>query len=297
MAKAAPSTQSKDNCCQILMCGDGGCGKTALAASFIGDDLTNIHEKYNPTIQNEYYRVNFEVDGTNVSRVDIKDPQGQEEYTSIRLATISDTDAFVLVYDVTNKASLSELTKWIKEIKDAKLKENEYKGIPFVLVGMKCDLVKHREVTEEEGQQMANELNGCPFFEACATPKQQINVIKVFESVIREWRQYEKYSVQTYQNQIKKRKQGSKLENFMQGLGLFNKINEDAKQTDEAKHVPPHNEDRVKDNVVLSLEMESIIDDMCKEQSEENGDNNQSYAVDNQNANVKDVIQQTLLNK
>ena len=48
----AKSTSNRvDNACQILMCGDGGSGKSALALGFIGGDLSQKH--YNPTIHDQ----------------------------------------------------------------------------------------------------------------------------------------------------------------------------------------------------------------------------------------------------
>ena len=279
MAKpvAKPSSSNRiDNCCQILMCGDGGAGKSALAIGFVGGDLNQ--QNYNPTIHDQYHMSNFNVDGINVGRIDIKDVQGQEEYLNIRLQTISDCDAFILVYDITQKSSFTELNKWIKEIKETKLKENEYKGIPIVLVGMKCDLEYKRQVKQSEGQQLASSLNDCPFYEACSTQNKIINVQNVFESTIREWRKYEQYSVTKYSNKVKKRKQKSKMENFLNGFGLFNKNNNNDNDDDEKqlnKNVSnnpdnnnTNNDDEKEKTLLMGADMDNIIDEMYKEESQ-----------------------------
>lgn len=52
----------------------------------------------------------------------------------------------------------------------------------MVLVGNKCDLESNREVTKEEGQNLARDL-GCPFFETSA--KEDINVTEVFQEITR----------------------------------------------------------------------------------------------------------------
>ena len=50
----------------------------------------------------------------------------------------------------------------------------------MVLVGNKCDCEAKREVTYEQGQELAEEL-GCPFFEASV--KDSVNVNRIFEKL------------------------------------------------------------------------------------------------------------------
>ena len=70
-----------------------------------------------------------------------------------------------------------------KRDKTNKIKENEYKGIPMVLVGMKCDLEHKRQVNKQEAKKLALSLS-CPFFEACSTPTLNINVQEIFRTAI-----------------------------------------------------------------------------------------------------------------
>ena len=51
----------------------------------------------------------------------------------------------------------------------------------IVLVGNKCDCEARREVTYEQGQELADQL-GCPFFEASV--KDNVNVDDAFEKLI-----------------------------------------------------------------------------------------------------------------
>lgn len=57
--------------------------------------------------------------------------------------------------------------------------------VPVVLVGNKIDLEDSREVSTDEGTQLAKKLN-CPFIEASA--KARINVDEGFYQVVREIR-------------------------------------------------------------------------------------------------------------
>jgi len=55
--------------------------------------------------------------------------------------------------------------------------------IPVLLVGNKCDLTGQREVHDAEGSALA-QLWGCPYIEASAKSKQNVN--EVFIEIVRE---------------------------------------------------------------------------------------------------------------
>jgi GTPase KRas protein len=55
----------------------------------------------------------------------------------------------------------------------------------MVLIGNKCDLESDRQVTTQEGQDLAKNF-GCPFFESSA--KTRINVEESFYQLVREIR-------------------------------------------------------------------------------------------------------------
>ena len=54
--------------------------------------------------------------------------------------------------------------------------------VPWVLIGNKCDLVDERDVTTEEGIQLAEEFRA-PFFETSA--KDRTNVYEAVEALVR----------------------------------------------------------------------------------------------------------------
>mmetsp|Transcript_26248 Transcript_26248/g.29221 ORF Transcript_26248/g.29221 Transcript_26248/m.29221 type:complete len:86 (+) Transcript_26248:733-990(+) len=61
--------------------------------------------------------------------------------------------------------------------------------VPIVLVGNKVDLEEDRQVTTEEGIELAQK-NGCLFFEACA--KTRVNVDEQFYDLVKEIREYDR---------------------------------------------------------------------------------------------------------
>ena len=69
----------------------------------------------------------------------------------------------LLVYDVTNKSSFTNCTKWLERARAQKPEQ----PFPGVLLGNRSDLTNRREVSEREGQQLANQ-NELAFFECSA---------------------------------------------------------------------------------------------------------------------------------
>jgi Ras-related protein Rab-6A len=74
----------------------------------------------------------------------------------------------VVVYDITNKVSFSNVTKWIDDAKT--IRGND---LLIILVANKIDQVEKRQVSLEEGQALAKEL-GVMFIETSA--KAGINI-------------------------------------------------------------------------------------------------------------------------
>ena len=87
---------------------------------------------------------------------------------------VKGSEGFILVYSITSKESFNELRNIYNEIqliKDNCYENNENNDeirekvkIPIVIVGNKKDLETGREVSEEEGKELAKEFN-CPFIE------------------------------------------------------------------------------------------------------------------------------------
>ena len=80
----------------------------------------------------------------------------------------------VLVYDVGRRSSFENVRLWAEEVRKTAAEA------AFVLVSNKCDL-KHREVSVEEGQTLAEQLN-CKFVEASAQTGS--NVEEVFRVLV-----------------------------------------------------------------------------------------------------------------
>eukprot|EP01101_Sappina_pedata_P002502 TRINITY_DN12736_c0_g1_i1.p1 TRINITY_DN12736_c0_g1~~TRINITY_DN12736_c0_g1_i1.p1 ORF type:complete len:185 (-),score=87.12 TRINITY_DN12736_c0_g1_i1:302-856(-) len=159
---------------KIVVLGTGGVGKSALTVQFVQGIFV---DKYDPTIEDSY-RKPFEVDGEQ-KVLEILDTAGTEQFTAMRDLYMKNGHGFVLVYSITQNSTFNDLT----ELKEQILRVKDCESVPLVLVGNKCDLKDQRQITTEQGENLAKSMN-CTFLEASA--KERINVDNVFVEVVRQ---------------------------------------------------------------------------------------------------------------
>jgi Ras-related protein Rap-1B len=160
---------------KIVVLGAGGVGKSALTVQFVQNMFI---ESYDPTIEDSY-RKSCDVDGR-ACMLEILDTAGVEQFTAMRELYIKNGQGFVLVYSVTDEASLKELT----ELREQVLRIKGHPSVPIVLVGNKADLTETREVEPETGVRVANSWGRTPFYETSA--KYRLNVDEVFKDLVRQ---------------------------------------------------------------------------------------------------------------
>ena len=134
-------------------------------------------EDYDPTNEDSYIQ-HTEIDGQ-WCILDVLDTAGQEEFSAMREQYMRKGDAFLLVYSVTDRASYMNM----KHFHTLILRVKDKDSYPMILVANKVDLVHLRQVSQEQGQELANMLK-IPYIETSAkTPP--INVDKAFHEVVR----------------------------------------------------------------------------------------------------------------
>ena len=171
------------------------------SSSFFKLCLNHFVETYDPTIEDSY-RKQVVIDGASCM-LEVLDTAGQEEYTALRDQWIRDGEGFVLVYSISSRSSFARIPRFHSQI--LRVKESSSSGsplglgysgsglhspamgsgqntVPIMLVGNKSDRVTEREVSTQEGHQMAHQL-GCEFVEASA--KNCVNVERAFYDVVR----------------------------------------------------------------------------------------------------------------
>ncbi|KAJ5613496.1 hypothetical protein N7528_007150 [Penicillium herquei] len=153
----------------ITICGDGGCVEDSYSVTRTVDGLP-------------YF-------------LSITDTAGQEEYRGLWTSSSLQSDAFLLVYDITNPTTLNGLDHFIDLINleaDQRLEDNERLrkdlgdqagpglGLPppvMIVAGNKCDLKDGRAVSSREGLEYARK-HGCGFMETSA--REMVNIEETF---------------------------------------------------------------------------------------------------------------------
>ncbi|CAD8162194.1 unnamed protein product [Paramecium pentaurelia] len=166
--------QEYDYLFKILLIGNSAVGKSSLLLRF-ADNVFN--ESFLPTIGVDFKIRTFDLNGKTV-KLQIWDTAGQERFKTITNSYYKGAHGIILVYDVTDKQSFKDVENWLAEVEKY---ANE--NVVRVLVGNKVDLESKREVTQEEGKELADSLN-IRFIETSA--KNSSNVEKAFITLANE---------------------------------------------------------------------------------------------------------------
>jgi small GTP-binding protein len=118
-------------------------------------------------------------DGTFINCM-ILDTAGQERFDSLNLTYYKKADAVLLVYDISQKSSFEKIKKYYVE----QIKENCNEDIPVLLLGNKIDKIDERQVSYEEGIDLALKENYEFKESTCLKNK---NVAGAFEDLLERW--------------------------------------------------------------------------------------------------------------
>ncbi|XP_023665583.1 ras-related protein Rab-6A isoform X5 [Paramormyrops kingsleyae] len=146
-------------------------GKTSLITRFMYDSFDNT---YQATIGIDFLSKTMYLEDRTI-RLQLWDTAGQERFRSLIPSYIRDSAAAVVVYDITNVNSFQQTTKWIDDVRTERGSD-----VIIMLVGNKTDLADKRQVSIEEGEKKAKELN-VMFIETSA--KAGYNVKQLFRRV------------------------------------------------------------------------------------------------------------------
>jgi len=134
---------------KLVLLGESAVGKSSLVLRFVRDQFDDYRES---TIGAAFLTqtVNLD-DGTSV-KFEIWDTAGQERYKSLAPMYYRNAHCAVVVYDITQTASLEKAKTWIRE-----LQRQADPSIVIALCGNKTDLAERRQVSQEEAQKYAEE--------------------------------------------------------------------------------------------------------------------------------------------
>lgn len=153
---------------KLLLVGDSGVGKSCLLLRFVED-------KFNPsfitTIGIDFKIRTIESKGKKI-KLQVWDTAGQERFRTITTAYYRGAMGIVLIYDVTDSRTFENVENWYQTVT-----QHANDDAQIFLVGNKSDDEESRQVSKEQGQELASRLN-IPFLEASA--KTNDNVESIF---------------------------------------------------------------------------------------------------------------------
>jgi small GTP-binding protein len=156
---------------KILLIGESSVGKTGIMLRFVNDRFSN---SFITTIGIDFNCKTIVSNGSKI-KLQLWDTAGQERFRAITTSYYKGSNAVIIVYDVTNRDSFDRIKYWIESVY-AKLSSD----VIIILVGNKIDLESIREITFDEGYELAKKYD-IHFFECSA--KNGININKIFDDV------------------------------------------------------------------------------------------------------------------
>ena len=140
----------------IMTLGNSAVGKTSFIIRYTENTFKEV---YLTTLGIDYKTKVIKMKNKRSYMINFFDTAGQEKYKSISINVIKNANGILLMYDITNKSTFESISNWMKNIID--IKGNNF---PVILVGNKTDLIDKREVSTEEGEEVAKKY-GIKLFE------------------------------------------------------------------------------------------------------------------------------------
>ena len=133
--------------CKVVFLGDTAVGKSCLTVRFVRDEFFEFQE---PTIGAAFLAKNLDYQGKKL-KLEIWDTAGQERYRSLAPMYYRGAKAAVVVYDITQKDTLTGAKNWIDELKKRQA------NCVIILVGNKVDLNEEREIVTSDVKEYARD--------------------------------------------------------------------------------------------------------------------------------------------
>ncbi|GMT31111.1 hypothetical protein PFISCL1PPCAC_22408, partial [Pristionchus fissidentatus] len=158
---------------KVILLGDSCAGKSAIMQRFMED---SFHDNKQTTIGMDFFHKTYTTRSGEDVTLQVWDTAGQERFTQLMPSYIRHASIAILVFDLSDEKSFSNLRRWLSLIKSER-------GdlIKLVLVGNKSDLDEKREVVPKTVYSFLGEDTIVPYIETSARTGENIN--ELFESV------------------------------------------------------------------------------------------------------------------
>ena len=167
----------------FILIGDSTVGKTCFLNRYFKNQFT---ETFLSTIgidkEMKYVKVNNEN-----YKLTVWDTAGQERFRCLPKKYYQNADGVLLLFDVTNEETFTNVSNWMKDVKDNSNKKigndaNNQSDISLYLIGNKIDKPE-RVIPREKAEEMAKSL-GMKYFEVSC--KINMNIPEVMARMIME---------------------------------------------------------------------------------------------------------------
>ena len=138
-----------------------------------------FNTQYKATIGADFLTKTLEK-GENLIQLQIWDTAGTERYNSMGQSFYRNSEACVLVFDLTVVDSFKNVENWRKDFLSS-LNPPDADTYPFILVGNKSDMKEDIKVSNDEIETYCKEHNNMPYFFTSA--KEDINLDETFSKV------------------------------------------------------------------------------------------------------------------
>ncbi|TFF89703.1 MAG: GTP-binding protein [Promethearchaeota archaeon] len=161
---------------KVILCGDGGVGKTSLVLRYCENAFK---DNYIMTIGSNFStkEVKLEEYPNYSVKLQLWDLAGQKHFSFVRPGFYKGATGVIYVHDLTRRSSFSNLPNWQSEV------EKEIGRKTSILVGNKLDIAvdDRREVGTQEGKSFKDELGALTYHETSA--KEGDNVNQIFKEI------------------------------------------------------------------------------------------------------------------
>ena len=159
---------------KVILLGDSGVGKTSLLSRYMDEEFSDKQ----CTINADFKIKSIQIDPFTSAQITIWDTCGQEKYRSMTRQYFKDAHGIILMFDISDKRSFSNLEGWLEDIKENSIKDD----VSIVIVGNKTDL-KFRNIKHETAVEFCK-TNGITYCETSS--KEGLNIESPFETVTKE---------------------------------------------------------------------------------------------------------------
>ena len=158
----------------LILVGDSTVGKTCLLNRYFKNQFKSTISNIGIDKDIKFVKIN-----NSIYKLTVWDTVGQERFRALPKKYYQNADGVFLLFDVTKEDSFSNVSNWMKDIKDNSNKES---NIIIYLIGNKIDL-NERKVSKESAEELAQSL-GMKYYDVSC--KNNINVAEIMSRMIME---------------------------------------------------------------------------------------------------------------